>query len=286
MTAHAEVRDILERYRLRTKKRLGQNFLVDGHVLNEIAQAAADEAPPAFIEIGPGPGTLTRRLAQFGRPVVAIEKDAALVDMLKQELAAYPNVSIVCDDALHGRFAERIPSIERPAVVGNIPYNISSPLIVKLVEERVQLGPVTLLMQREVVDRLRAEAGSRVYGRLSVLLQVHAELERVRTVAPGAFWPPPKVHSAVIRWRWRRKPAVEIDDPKHFESVVKAAFGQRRKMLRNALRSAYPTDLIQACEDAGFDVQRRAEQLTLSDFAQLAALLRRPPGEGHPTEPD
>ncbi len=273
MNAHAEVQDLVQRYQLRAKKRLGQNFLVDAHALEDIAATADADSPAGFIEIGPGPGTLTRRLARYGRPVVAVEKDSVLVSMLKTELASVAHLDIVHGDALDEDLAARLPEVSRPAVVGNIPYNISSPLIVRLVAQRARLGPVTLLLQREVVDRLLAEPGTKAYGRLSVLLQLHAELRRGRTIPPGAFWPAPKVHSAVITWRWRATPAAPVRDPLHFERVVKAAFGQRRKMLRNALRSAFGGERIDAVAKSGFDLERRAERLTLTEFARLADLL-------------
>lgn len=274
MSSHREVRDLVDRYQLRAKKRLGQNFLVDGATLDGIAHTAARETPDGFIEIGPGPGTLTRRLAAYGRPMVAIEKDPTLVEMLHKELASFAHLRIVPGDALAGDLADYLPSVHRPAVAGNIPYNISSPLIVRLVGQRHRLGPVTLLLQREVVDRLLALPGSKAYGRLSVLLQMHAHLQRGRTVPAGSFWPPPRVESAVIHWTWRDVPAAPMTDPQHFETVVRAAFGQRRKKLRNALRTEFDGERIEACRLRGFDLEQRAEQLSLSEFASLAELLR------------
>ncbi len=273
MSASSQVRDLVARYQLRAKKRFGQNFLISDPVLDDIANTALIAPGSGLIEIGPGPGTLTRRLGRSGLPVVAIEKDATLVDMLRDELAALEQVEIVQGDALVGELADLLPLSHRPAVVGNIPYNISSPLLVRLVEQRHRLGPVTLLMQREVVDRLLAAPGSKVYGRLSVLLQMYATASRGRLVQPGCFWPPPKVQSAVISWTWRSEPAVPVPDPQHFERVVKTAFGQRRKMLRNALRSGFGDLGVQACVRGGFDLEQRAERLSLADFARLAELL-------------
>ena len=273
MSAHGEVKRIVDRYRLRAKKRFGQNFLVDGDALDDIASTAARTSPPGFIEVGPGPGTLTRRLAQWGRPVAAIEKDRDLVEILREEFRSASNVDIIDGDALRGPLADRMPSVERPAVVGNIPYNISSPLLVQLVEQRASIGAVTLLMQREVVDRLLAEPGSKTYGRLSVLLQMHAMAERGRLVPPGSFWPAPKVQSAVIHWTWRDKPAVPVEDLDHLSRVVRAAFSQRRKTLRNALRSGFATEAIAQVSSDGFDLQQRAERLSLADFAALSKML-------------
>ena len=274
VNARDEVRDIVQRYQLRAKKRLGQNFLVDGDALDEIARRATSEVP-GVIEIGPGPGTLTRRLAESGLPVVAIEKDETLVEMLRQELASFDNVRIVHGDALDGELASHLETIERPAVVGNIPYNISSPLLIRLVEQRASLGRVTLLMQKEVVDRLVAEPGNKTYGRLTVMLRLHAIVDRGRSVPPDAFWPAPKVHSCVVHWRWRSSPAVAVTDPLHFERVVRAAFSQRRKMLRNALLTAFTKSEVERVAAGGFDLGQRAERLSLEDFARLAMALER-----------
>ncbi|MEO1338683.1 MAG: 16S rRNA (adenine(1518)-N(6)/adenine(1519)-N(6))-dimethyltransferase RsmA, partial [Myxococcota bacterium] len=271
-SAAAHVRTLVERYQLRAQKRLGQNFLINDHVLDRIADLAALENPSGFIEIGPGPGTLTRRIAQRGRPMAAIEKDQAWSEVLKQELADFDNLSIVDGDALKVDLPRCLPDATRPAVIGNIPYNISSPLLVRLIEQRANLGPVTLLMQREVVDRLLAGPGSKTYGRLSILLRLYAEAQKGPTVGPGNFWPPPKVQSAVIHWTWRIEPAVQTTSWPTFHRVVKASFGQRRKTLRNALKSSFHPDQIAACED-DFDLRKRAEQLDLDEFAQLANVL-------------
>ena len=273
MSAHAEVRALMQRYQIRTKKRLGQNFLVDGAVLDDIARFATRLSADGMIEIGPGPGTLTRRIAGTGQPTVAIEKDPVLAEMLREELSDLANVEIVEGDALDGELKDRMNAVNRPAVVGNIPYNISSALIVRLVDQRQHLGPVTLLMQREVVDRLLAGPGSKTYGRLSVLLQLYAEPHRGRLVAPGAFWPAPRVQSAVVQWTWRSTPAVKVGDPQHFERVVKTAFGQRRKTLRNALRAGFHDDRVRNAAASGLDLGRRAEQLSLADFSELAEAL-------------
>ncbi|MEM7676832.1 MAG: rRNA adenine dimethyltransferase family protein, partial [Myxococcota bacterium] len=164
------------------------------------------------------------------------------------------------------------PSTARPAIIGNIPYNISSPLLIRLVEQRERLGPVTLLMQKEVVERLMARPGSKTYGRLSILLQLYANAQKGPLVGPGNFLPAPRVQSAIIRWQWRPEPAVRAKSWPVFHRVVKASFGQRRKTLRNALKSSFPLDHIAACE-GNFDLRQRAEQLGLTEFAQLADIL-------------
>ena len=267
----SEAQAFLKRYQLRTKKRLGQNFLIDGNVLDEIATTALRRGANGIIEIGPGPGTLTRRLAGPGRPLVAVEKDETLVDLLRHDFEDLGNVQIVHGDALDGPLAARMTDIDRPAVVGNIPYNISSALLLTLVEQRFELGPVCLLMQKEVVDRLLASPGSKAYGRLSILLQNHADPDSGIEVAPESFWPAPKVRSQVITWRWRSAPRVATN-PDLLDRVVRAAFGQRRKTLRNALRATFhPTDVQDASRH--LDLSRRAEQLSLEEFAELAAAL-------------
>jgi 16S rRNA (adenine1518-N6/adenine1519-N6)-dimethyltransferase len=274
MTTRAEILAMLERHGLATRKALGQNFLVDDRVLDDIARAALRDGPPGVIEIGPGPGTLTDRLAAAGVPLVAIEKDRGLVPVLASRFADRPHVRIVEGDALEVDFGALLPGVARPAIVGNLPYYISSPLLVALVAQRRHLGPTTLMLQREVVDRLIARPGSKAYGSLSVMLQVHADLERVRLVSPAAFLPRPRVDSAVLSIRWLESPRVALGPEDHFERVVRAAFSQRRKTLRNALGSRFAAAEVEAAgARTSLDLGRRAETLALDEFAALAGAL-------------
>jgi 16S rRNA (adenine1518-N6/adenine1519-N6)-dimethyltransferase len=274
VSTRADILAMLERHGLATRKALGQNFLVDDRVLDDIARSALEGDPAGVIEVGPGPGTLTSRLAARGVPVVAVEKDRGLVPALTSAFADRPHVRIVEGDALEVTLADLLPGVARPAVVGNVPYYITSPLLVALVAQRERLGRTTLMLQREVVDRLLARPGSKAYGSLSVLLQVHADLARVRLVSPGAFLPRPKVESAVISIEWLERTRVPVGPAGHMERVVRAAFGQRRKTLRNALGARFGEGEIEAAGDrSGLDLGRRAETLSLEEFAALAAAL-------------
>lgn len=274
MSTRRQMLELLEQHGLHTKKALGQNFLVDGQAVKDIARAALRGDPPGIVEIGPGPGTLTAALAEAGVPVVAVEKDRTLVPVLRELFADQPHVQIVEGDAGEVRFASLLPGIARPAVAGNIPYNITSPLLIALVRQRAELGRVTLMIQREVADRLLAQPGSKTYGSLSVLLQNCAELERVRHVSPTCFIPRPKVVSTVIQLRWREVLRVPDVDERDLERVVRAAFAQRRKMLRNSLESAFESGAVaDAGEAAGIDLTRRAETLSVEELGRLAAAL-------------
>lgn len=272
----SELRDLkarLERHGLWAKKGLGQNFLIDEAALEAIARAALQGPPPALIEIGPGPGTLTARLSAAGIPLVTIEKDRGMLPLLAERFADQPHVQIREGDALQTDFGAIHPGLH-PAVVGNIPYNVTSPILLALLGHRHALGAVTLMVQREVADRLLAEPSTKAYGSLTVLFQAVAELERVRQVPAGAFLPAPKVDSTVIRLVWRAQPLVPDAALPQFERTVRAAFSLRRKMLRNALRTRFSDEaILSAAQTTGLALTRRAETLTGEELAALAAAL-------------
>lgn len=280
MTLLRDLRRQLSARGIRPDRRLGQNFLTDASVLERIAEVVAESAE-SVLEIGPGPGTLTERLRDRVHDVVALEKDPRFVAYLREHLGS--RVEIVEGDALKVDLGAWGPG---RAVVGNIPYLITSPLLFRLLELRdrsvqlaqpAHLGPVTLMIQREVADRWLAAPGTKTYGIPSVLLQVHAEPRRVLDVDRDAFWPAPRVDSAVVHWVWRTSPAVPMPDPSHFSRVVRAAFSQRRKKLKNALGSAFGPELI-AHAAAREDLDRRAETLSVEEFGRLAeALVDGPP---------
>lgn len=271
MSLREDTRALLERHGLWAKKRFGQNFLVDGGVLNDIADAALRGGETVAIEIGPGLGALTGALLDRGAEVRAVEKDTSLVPILEEELGDKP-LTIIEADALTVDFPAIYGPDVRPAVAGNIPYNISSPLLMRLLEARAAIGPVTLMVQKEVADRWSARPGSKAYGSPSVMLQVFADIQRVRNVPPQCFLPRPKVDSAVVRIRWLDAPRVPVPDPKHFERTVRTGFGQRRKTLRNALRAGFDRDRVDAAEGV-LDLGRRAETLDLEAWSKLAAAL-------------
>jgi 16S rRNA (adenine1518-N6/adenine1519-N6)-dimethyltransferase len=240
------------------KKRFGQHFLSDRHILQRIVRLAAIEPEDTVVEIGPGAGALTRELAAAAKRVIAIEIDRDLVPRLRATMPG--NVEIVEGDAL---------DIELPQnahLVGNLPYNIATPLLKKFIAARAHITDVTVMLQKEVAERIRAKAGSHDYGPLSVLIQYYATPVRGFTVPPGAFTPRPKVDSAVIRLEW--KPGVADNGP--FTDFVHHAFGSRRKKLLNNLVSIFPQktreELTAALEAAGVSRDARAETLSVEQF--------------------
>lgn len=256
---------------LRAKKRYGQHFLESAWA-DKLVEAIAPAAEDRFVEIGPGPGALTLRLAPRVAHLTAIELDADMVASLAPQ--APPNVTLIHADFLEFDLAT-LPG-ERPfRVAGNLPYNVSSPILFKLLHiYRTQGGfsDATLMMQREVADRLIAKPGTADYGVLSILVQLHVDARRVLALPPGAFRPPPKVRSAVVSLRFR-PPAVPLADERGFEAMVRMMFMQRRKTLLNAL-SAYAAfrhvHARAALDAAGIDPRRRPETLQLTELARLA----------------
>lgn len=276
MSAWIEVRELLRKHELRIKKSLGQCFLVDDRVLKAIAEAAVRGDPDAVVEIGPGLGTLTRALADVAPRVVSIERDRSLIPVLEELFADAPHVSIVSGDALELEYAPLTAPL-KPALAGNLPYSITSPLLLALLAQRASIGPATIMIQREVAERLLAEPNTREYGSLTVLFNLHANLEHLFDVPPSAFHPQPKVTSTVLRLEWLDAPRIDVGDPAHFERVVRAAFSQRRKTLRNALSTQFDRPVIEtAAEAIGLALERRGETLNLSEFARLASALPVP----------
>jgi 16S rRNA (adenine1518-N6/adenine1519-N6)-dimethyltransferase len=256
---------------MRPKKRLGQHFL-EAVWADKLVASIDPTSHDRFVEIGPGPGALTLRLAPRVARLTAIELDAAMVDLLRPRLP--PNASLVHADFLEFDLASL--AAEGPfRAAGNLPYNVSSPILFALIDaHRRAVGPVdaTLMVQREVGERLSAAPGGRDYGVLSILVQLHADVRLLLALPPGAFRPMPKVHSSVVHLRFR-PPAVALPDEAAFERMVRTMFGQRRKMLLNALRP-YAESLHQsataALAAAGIDGRRRPETLQLTELARLA----------------
>ncbi len=289
MTADATYpspRALLERYDLRAKKTWGQNFLGDPEVLDDIAALAAPAAGEAVVELGAGLGHLSARLLRRGARVVAVERDRDMVRVLRRELG--DRLTLLEADAarldwpgLAARYGtpDAHGGGPRLAVAGNLPYHLSSPIVFSLLDAAPSIRRAVFLLQREVAERLAARPGGKEYGLLSVLLQRHAEVEVARRVPAGAFWPPPKVESAVLCARFR-PPADAVLDEDRFRRLVKAGFGQRRKTLRNALdagRVAPPERLAAALEAAGIDPGRRGETLSVAEWAALERALGEAP---------
>jgi len=251
------------------RKRFGQNFLHDEQVIDRIIAAIAPQAGDLLVEIGPGQAALTRPLLASGAELHLIELDRDLVASLEERFSAEPRLTIHSCDALKADLAELTG--HRPfRLVGNLPYNISTPLIFHVLQWSELIIDMHFMLQKEVVERMAAAPGSRTYGRLSVMTQYHAEVSRLFDVQPESFSPAPKVTSSIVRLRPLRQPPCDAGSEENLRKVVTAAFSMRRKTLRNSLRDVLPEDRIAA---AGIDPGDRAEQLGLSQFAALARSL-------------
>ncbi len=275
--AATRARAILARYNLHPKKALGQNFLLSRGVTEKIVAAAGIAPGDVVIEVGPGLGVLTRALAEAGARVLAVELDRALLPVLEETLDGLPDVELLHADAMQLDYAAvlRERNLAPPfKVVANLPYYITSPLIARFLENEPRPAVMVLMMQKEVAERLVAAPGTKDYGALSILVQFYTEPQLVCRVAPGSFFPPPKVHSAVVRLTLRDRPEVDVADVTSFFRLARAAFSQRRKMLPKALEAAglglTKQQWAVLAETAGIDPARRGETLTMPEFARLA----------------
>jgi len=262
---------------IQARKRFGQHFLVRPSALRAIAERAGLDADTTVVEIGAGTGNLTRELSRRAGKVYALEFDRDLAEGLREELEG-SNVEVIQADALHFDFASLKPERGAFKIVGNLPFNISVPLIFRLIEHPGLCPELLLMVQKEVADRITAAPGGKSYGVLAVLCQMLADTELVLRVPPSAFRPAPKVHSALVRFRRLDQTRHPVPDWEFFKQVVKAALGQRRKIIANALKGSPLLDLppeiiVRALSQAGIDPIRRAQTLTLSEFAQLGSQL-------------
>jgi len=262
---------ILKVFHLRASKKLGQNFLIDAAVVRGIVEAAELQEGERVLEIGPGIGTLTQGLAESGAQVTAVELDKKLPAVLAETLKGYENVRIVQGDILKTDIRELMGDAPFK-VAANLPYYITTPILMALLEQRLPIRKIVTMVQKEVAERMIAPPGSKTYGALSVAVQYYTAPEIVLDVPPKSFIPAPEVDSVVIACKVRGEPPVTVRDEKLFFRVVKAAFGQRRKTLSNALKGAgFLKDEVQeALEQAGIEAARRGETLSLEEFAQLA----------------
>lgn len=261
---------ILNRFKLRADKKLGQNFLIDENVVRQIVAAAELSESDTVLEVGPGIGTLTQGLAESKARVVAVELDTRLLPVLATTLNGYDNVRVVHGDILKVNIMEEVgaPSFK---VCANLPYYITTPIIFALLERRLPMERLVAMVQKEVAERMAAQPGGKDYGALSVAIQYYTEPEIAFIVPPTSFIPAPAVDSAVIVCKRREKPPVEVCDEALFFRVVKAAFSLRRKMLSNSLKNMgiKAEQVAKWLELAGVDGKRRAETLSLEDFAKL-----------------
>lgn len=269
----AATRHILKAFGLRASKRLGQNFLIDAGVVRAIVEAAEISAGEAVLEIGPGIGTLTQGLLEAGAAVTAVELDKKLPAVLAETLAGYEKFRLVQGDILKVDVAELMPAGFK--VVANLPYYITTQILLALLEKKLPVTKIVTMVQREVAERMVAAPGSKTYGAMSVAVQFRAAVRIAFDVPPEKFLPRPEVTSSVVVCDVRESP-VAVPDEEFFIRVVRAAFGQRRKTLLNSLASAgfSRESVVAATASAGISPERRAETLTIEEFARLASALK------------
>lgn len=273
--------EIIQKYEFMFQKKFGQNFLIDTHVLEKIISAAGITKDDCVLEIGPGIGTMTQYLAENAGHVVAVEIDRNLIPILKETLADYDNVTVINEDILRvdiKALAEEYNAGKPIKVVANLPYYITTPIIMGLFESGVPIDNITVMVQKEVADRMKEGPGSKDYGALSLAVQYYAEPEIVANVPPNCFIPRPNVGSAVIRLTRHKEMPVEVKDPVLMFKIIRASFNQRRKMLQNGLGNApelpYTKEQIAAAiAEMGLTPTIRGEALSLAQFAQLSDIL-------------
>lgn len=267
-----KTQELVKKYNFKFSKSLGQNFLIDDSVLEDIVNGAEVNGEDFVIEIGPGVGTLTAQLLMKAKKVTSIELDNDLIPILTEELGEHENFSLIHNDALKIDFNEVIGDEKSVKLVANLPYYVTTPIIVKLLKDQYNFKSLTIMIQKEVAERIDAEPNCKEYGSLSVLVQYYCNTKIVRRVAPSSFIPRPKVESIVIRLDRLPEPRVKAKDEKLMFELVRAGFNMRRKTLWNAAKAfnLSKEDLEKAFENSGVDPKRRAETLTLQEFATLA----------------
>lgn len=270
--------EILNKYKFIFQKKFGQNFLIDEHVLGKIIRSAEITEDDFVVEIGPGIGTLTQYLAASAREVAAIEIDDALIPILEDTLSAYDNVTVIHEDVLKVdlcKLAEEKNGGKPIKVVANLPYYITTPIIMGLFENHVPVESITIMVQKEVADRMKTGPGSKDYGALSLAVQYYAKPELVANVPPNCFMPRPRVGSAVIRLTRHAEVPVQAEDEKLMFQMIRASFNQRRKTLVNGLGNApelhIPKEMTtEVLDEMGLSASVRGEALTLEQFAELS----------------
>ena len=270
--------EVLQKYNFAFQKRFGQNFLIDTHVLDKIIDSAQITKDDFVLEIGPGIGTMTQYLCERAREVVAVEIDKNLIPILSDTLKNYSNVTVINEDILKldiCKLAEEKNQGKPIKVVANLPYYITTPIIMGLFESHVPIDSITIMVQKEVAERMQEKPGSKEYGALSLAVQYYAKPEIVANVPPNCFMPRPNVGSAVIRLTRHEKPPVEVEDEKLMFRIIRASFNQRRKTLANGLNNSpeihLPKDVIQeSIVSLGVPENIRGEALSLEQFAELS----------------
>lgn len=274
---------VLQKYNFSFQKKFGQNFLIDTHVLNKIIRSAEITKDDFVLEIGPGIGTMTQYLACAAREVVAVEIDKALIPILEDTLSGYDNVTVINEDVLKldiVKLAEERNGGKPIKVVANLPYYITTPIIMGLFESHVPVQSITVMVQKEVADRMQVGPGTKDYGALSLAVQYYAKPYIAANVPPNCFMPRPKVGSAVIRLECHEEPPVQVEDEKLMFRIIRASFNQRRKTLANGLKNS-PEILLsregieQAIAELGKGASVRGEALNLEEFAKLSNIVGR-----------
>lgn len=278
--APSTIQAIKERHNFQLSKSLGQNFITDKSVIERIVEGSDVTEKDLVIEIGPGIGVLTAEAAETAAKVVAIEIDKKLIPILGETLADYDNIRVINQDILKTDINEIIRE-ERESgsftggvkIMGNLPYYITTPIIMGILEKGVDADSITIMMQKEVADRIKSSPGGKIYGAISVAVQYYCEVEQVASVPKEVFVPRPKVDSAVLKLTIRKERPVDLIDEKSFFACIKAGFGQRRKTLLNSLTGVNglgKEDIKEVLENAGVDAARRAETLDITEFAAIA----------------
>ena len=279
----ARTREVLAKYGMSAKKKFGQNFLIDSNVLDGIVSAAGVTEKDCVLEIGPGIGSLTQYLAEAAGQVVAVEIDKSLLPVLDDTLSEYDNVTIINNDVLKvdiAEIAEKYNGGKPIKVVANLPYYITTPIIMKLFESGAPIESITVMVQKEVADRMVVGPGNKDYGSLSLAVGFYAEAEPVMDVPPSSFIPQPGVGSAVVRLTRYSEPAVKVSDEKYLFEIIRTAFNQRRKTLSNALSNnpalkVSRQQVQEALSEMGLNEMARGETLSLEQFALLSDILQR-----------
>ncbi|ELJ9308988.1 16S rRNA (adenine(1518)-N(6)/adenine(1519)-N(6))-dimethyltransferase RsmA [Staphylococcus pseudintermedius] len=283
----SRTRALLNQYGFNFKKSLGQNFLIDVNIINRIIYASGIDHMTGVIEIGPGMGSLTEQLAKNAQHVLAFEIDQRLIPVLDDTLSPYNNVTVINEDILKANVAEAIQQhlshCEKIMVVANLPYYITTPILLTLLEQDLNIDGYVVMMQKEVGERLNAQVGTKAYGSLSIVAQYYTETSRVLTVPKTVFMPPPNVDSIVVKLMKRESPIVDVDNPNAFFKMTKGAFSQRRKTIYNNYQNLFENGkeqketIMQWLERADIDPKRRGETLSIQEYARLYAELENFP---------
>ena len=272
-------KEILKKYNLKAKKSLGQNFIIDTNILENIVDAGSVDENTTVIEIGPGIGALTEQIAKKAKEVFAFEIDGRLIELLEDTLSDYSNITIIHEDILKVNFQEfqekHLKEVERLVVVANLPYYITTPIVLHLIESPLAIDEMVLMMQKEVAQRLEAEPSTKEYGSLSIAIQAFVDVDIAFTVPRTVFMPQPNIDSAIVRLKTLEESRLDVIDEKLFFKITRASFGQRRKTIWNNLRRELNDKekevfLKEAFEKSGIDPSRRGESLNIQEFSKLA----------------